>query len=52
MPYFQYTTDFDDIDEEVHFWEMVVAAEKHFDVIVDSRSHKFSKLLCRRLLIY
>jgi len=32
---FQYTTDFDDIDEEVHFWEMVVAVEKHFDVIVD-----------------
>ena len=32
---FQYRTDFDNIDEEVHFWEMVVAVEKHFDVIVD-----------------
>lgn len=32
---FQYTTDFDDIGEEVHFWEMIVAVEKHFDVIVD-----------------
>ena len=32
---FQYTTDFDDIDEEVHFWEMVVTIEKYFDVIID-----------------
>ena len=32
---FQYTTDFDDIDEEVHFWEMVVTVEKHFGVSVD-----------------
>lgn len=32
---FQYKTDFNDIDEEVRFWEMVVAVEKHFDVIVD-----------------
>ena len=32
---FQYKTDFNDIDEEVQFWEMVVAIEKHFETIVD-----------------
>lgn len=32
---FQYRTDFDNLDDEVHFWEMVVAVEKHFDVIVN-----------------
>lgn len=32
---FQHKTDFDGIDEEIHFWEMVVAVEKHFNVMVN-----------------
>ena len=33
---FNYSSDFESIEEEVHFWEMVVAVENYFQTTIDT----------------